>query len=750
MAHLVVSVAGVDVTAKTRFGTLAIHEVLGPAPNKADLSFDGTAPTAGNPIKIGLGDVSDANLIFSGEIQIVDESYQDAADPSLVLWPGHLVDQGFRLNKRRPFGTWTNVSASTIGASLVSVFAPADFTADIEANLPAVTITFDGTQDFLTCWGQLATLIGGRGTVEYDRRVRLFITDTEPAPTPITASNPPLSNPPLKYTTDLSQIRTRIYGRGHGEALLSDVSAGETILPIADASQFNVNGGQIIGGTISQGAQSQIMTYGGVQAGGGGSLIGSGAQPNTAPTGKLASGGSVELGDHLYAVVFITASGHSLPGPSLTKSVVASISAPSSAPVEVFAANTGGCTPGFHDIAVTFVTADGETTPGPRDTNLASSPGTKFTYTIPTGPTGTTARNIYLTTANNSGGTLLFAFTVNDNTTTSILVDTPDASLGAAAPSSNTTGGQTVDLSNIPIGPSGTTGRDLYRSAAGATQLKALHSIADNSTTTYADTTADASLGANAPSSDTSGLSQPQGQVNAGATSILVASAADFVSGGGWVLANNQPIRYTGLSGSALTGVPATGPGSIASTLLYGVAITPTPALTAVNGVYGADLAMAKGASVSVWVQRDDLAAQAVLADLEVGDGGSPSDGVREDVIVDERRSEDSLIALCDARLAQFSAPVVGLTFTIRDRNARIGRTVRVDLVGFYDSSFYDDTFYLAYDGSAAIPLQGSFVIQQVDITLDETDDDPLRAVTASSALFTLADLLRLAALAKA
>jgi hypothetical protein len=52
-----------------------------------------------------------------------------------------------------------------------------------------------------------------------------------------------------------------------------------------------------------------------------------------------------------------------------------------------------------------------------------------------------------------------------------------------------------VGLSNIPLGPNGTTARRIYRSAAGtSTPMKLLATIADNTTTAYTDNTADASL----------------------------------------------------------------------------------------------------------------------------------------------------------------------------------------------------------------------------------------------------------------
>jgi hypothetical protein len=58
-----------------------------------------------------------------------------------------------------------------------------------------------------------------------------------------------------------------------------------------------------------------------------------------------------------------------------------------------------------------------------------------------------------------------------------------------------------VALSGISKGPTGTIARKIYRTAAGGSQLKLLATLSDNTTTEYADATADGSLGANAPTS---------------------------------------------------------------------------------------------------------------------------------------------------------------------------------------------------------------------------------------------------------
>src|SRR5207247_2014724 len=130
-----------------------------------------------------------------------------------------------------------------------------------------VWINFDGSADFMTCRGQLAQAIStstnnGRTDVTYWKDVILAnVPDTSNPPDPLDPTHPPLNGPtPITFSTDLSQVRTRVYGKGHGEQVPCDVAAGETIVPIADAVMFGTvaPGGQAIAGTTPDGAQTQI------------------------------------------------------------------------------------------------------------------------------------------------------------------------------------------------------------------------------------------------------------------------------------------------------------------------------------------------------------------------------------------------------------------------------------------------------------------------------------------------------------
>jgi hypothetical protein len=677
-------------------------------------TVDTVPPSVGTDVQIGLGTLDPSNLLFGGEVQSIDHSYVDTAQSP--LWVVRAVDYTFTLNKRRPFGSWTNTSATIIAQYVVATFAPG-FTANhVQVGLPAISINFDGSADFMTCLRAIATAIStltqpGFAKVDYSKDVHLFLTETSAAPDPVDNSHPPLNDPTVfAWSSDLSQIRTRDYGKGHGETTPCDVAVSDTILPVADAVMFTPLGGQAIASRTADGAQSQILTYAGVQLGSGGALVGPGASPTVAPNLAAASGTGLGTGVYQYAYTDVTAAGESLPSPIGTVTTGPAVSPPPASPSATHWLGSGTY---FYEL--TFVTAAGETYPSSPYFAGAFN-GTAYPLDFVTGPAGTTARNIYRTV--DGGGTFLLLTTINNNTMTTFLDDRADGTLGAAV----VTARNQVSVTGIAVGQSPTTSRKVYRTAVGGSQLKLVTTIGDNTTTAYADSTADGSLGANAPVTDTSGLtSGVAGMVLAGSTSLLTSGAGPFAVNGGWALVGAQALRYTRISGNTLAGIPASGPGAIAVSVGYLSQIVPSPALTGINANNGIPFAIAKGSKVNLWVQRDDLSAQAALAALEGGDG------VREYTITDERMAEATIAAVCDADLAIFSRPIVSVSYQTRDPKTRSGATVHIDTTGI--------------DGVNGIV--GDFVIQSVEITFDGPALMPRYTVHAASAAFTLADLLR-------
>ncbi len=731
-----VRINGVAITS-ARFLGATIRETMGPGPNTGRLVLN-AAPQVGSTIYFVATDESPDRFLFTGEIQAVTQTYDlQKRNPRYEC---QLVDGTFYANKNRPFGTYMAVSASTI-ATTIALQAPGLTTFGVAGSLPAVSLIFDGSDPFMTCWFRLVAAIGGVGGLSYLNDLSLALVDAGEAVDPVDLTHPPYNDPPVAISTDLSQVRTRIYGKGYTGTVVADVLSADTIVPIAagDAVMFTSTGGSAILGLTAGAAQSLPVDYNGVQTGGGGSLVGPGASPGTAPALAFNGAGSLGTGVYQYAYTDITGAGESLPSPVASKSVGgAGIADPgtfTSTGVVIGSSATGSLTPGTHGLALSYISVDGETLPSTRvggdgAYGVFAGVNQRYLLDVPAGPAGTIARRLWWTTSqtttpNADSAQLYLAVTLHDNNpTTSTPLDISDATLitKELAPTANTTTGTAVLVSGVALGASGTTLRKIYRTAVNGSQLKLLTTIANNTATTYADTLADGSLGANVPTSDTSGLTQPSGQVNAGSTTLLLASAGPFQATGGWaLLGGGQTVRYTGISGNTLTGIPASGTGAILTTVIYGSQATPSAALT---GVVGLTDAIAKGSTVAIFIRRDDIDAQIALGILESG-----TDGIRVDHFFDGRMGFAELTAACDARLAQFSRPIVSVTYGCDDLKTRCGATVHIDLPGLVTAA--------------------DFIIQDVTKTFVGRANGPIvkHAVRAASSTFTLRDLIRLAQL---
>jgi len=280
----------------------------------------------------------------------------------------------------------------------------------------------------------------------------------------------------------------------------------------------------------------------------------------------------------------------------------------------------------------------------------------------------------------------------------------------------------------ISQGPTGVTGRKVYRTVANGSTYKLQSTIANNSTTAITDTTADGSLGANAPSTDTSGLTSTAGEVQAGSTTMKVTSLTPFLStqayasgNGGWALVAGQYIKYTDLGGLTLTGIPSSGVGALTTTVRYGTPIVSMPLIVriAASGDGSIQYPITAGDDVNLLVTVNDTAAQTALG-LAVG-----GDGVVEDYLQDRRLSATEAVARAQAQLTLVKDPLVTVTYETFLRDHRAGRDV---------------TFT-----STLLALAGTFKIQSV--TMTEFDGAqrtwPRRQVTATSRRFSYEALLR-------
>ena len=802
--HIRIILGGIDITTpdapvRVLYKSMTIQDRVYDEPNTCALTLYGAAPSVGTPIEVWVNSNAPV-LLFNGELQTVEKTYKGR--PTTVVHPVTAIDDTARANRRRPLMPFVNVSATTVAQTLITTFAPGFSPAGVQLGLPPVTITFDGSEGGMKgCLTALAKLIGAYWFFE-QKTLYFFTTPPGGAPDPI--DDTPgrfLHDPAISWAIDKSQVRTRVFGKGASTQIATTIAASTDLVPVREATMFNPAGGKAIAGLAPEAAASRILTYTGVQLGGGGGLVGPGAAPSAPPLLAPLDGSGMDWGAHGYGYTFVTAAGESLVSPANTITV-----GPLATPAGVTpgAPTVGGAvTAGSHTYSVTFVTATGETTGAPLSASVVTTapapvtiapkpnfvagnnylphlaPGTyyyaygyqtalgstvpgptqgwtqpvwpmdqgsaaptqytstfrstdprvthiniyrtavnqpaselrllaqfsnttteqlfvdgnQFTLgataptvdtsagpslqtvpitTIPTGPSNVTARRLYRQ-FNGVGGIWLVA-TIANNTATTYTDTIANSALGAHLPATNTAIAGQVRVT-VPLGASAVTGRKLYRTASGLSALRLLATLGDNTTTIYTDAALDSVLGAAPPSVDTSSLTQPNGQVPAGVTEIIVANPAAFSASGGWAVVGNgeQVIRYTGKSANALTGIPPTGPGSLVASVSYNSTITVAPALVGVTGILEQIL---RGAPVHVWVQRDDVAAQAAMAALD-GSG----DGIYEHIWSDERRAEASLIQVCDAQLALYGRPLVTVTYATRDLKTKSGKTATIALV---------------------------------------------------------------------
>lgn len=411
--------------------------------------------------------------------------------------------------------------------------------------------------------------------------------------------------------------------------------------------------------------------------------------------------------------------------------------------VVIYRTKAGGST--FFKL-VELTLSDGAYTDNTPDDSLGASKGTGTSLTdytagtlpidlsvIPTGPTGTLARRIYRTL---SGGTEYFLVgQISDNTTQTFRDTKRDSELLLYAPLVSTAGGQTITLTGIPTGPTGVTKRVLYRTiVGGSTDFFELGSINNNTSTSFADNVPDTSLG---------GLALTVGTMGAvpGASTLQLASVSGFATAG-WALVDSQRISYTGITSTTLTGIPASGPGALLSSVKNGVSVVSQPFL---SGCTGVTTAMKRDTGIRMYLVRNDSAAQTVLA---AADG---SDGVYEGVIDDSSiLTLSGLTKACDAELTNYKSILRQITFTTRDTKVRSGKTLTLNLAspfGTFDPLAFDP---LAFDPRLGLAAaSGSFLIQRVvSSELNVASGvNPLRNVTASPVLISFQDVLRRAAL---
>lgn len=220
----------------------------------------------------------------------------------------------------------------------------------------------------------------------------------------------------------------------------------------------------------------------------------------------------------------------------------------------------------------------------------------------PTAPVGA----IYYDTGSLSAGNYSYGFTY--------VTAFGETMLGSTGAVSSVPASGSVNLTTIPSGPDNVINRKIYRTTAGGTSYLLLDTIDARTTTSYIDRTADASLGAAPPTSNTAyskqvvnGLLQVANPILRSVTVGLVAHA-----GGGQTLATPLASEYNLVATVATIGDSSLLPvatsntvGQVVTAKNAGVAsmnVFPAVGQTINGGAADASVALASGA-VAYYVQ---------------------------------------------------------------------------------------------------------------------------------------------------
>lgn len=710
--------------------SVTITDVLNHQPNTCEFTAKGFLPVPGDPVVAALGDIDNPEKLFVGRITTVRHEQHTAS--GIVLYHCHAIDNTWLLDRRFVNARYVGLSATAVVTALATDYASDLFThLHIQPDLPVIEeITFTN-EPLTTAITRVAHLIGGYWYLDYDGDLHVFLSEDATPPDPLTPATPTFKTA-LSVQRAITQWISRVIVEGGGGRALTDLPPGETTIPVDTAEWYRENGGLVQ-------VNTQQVRYTGRILGGGGSLVGPGIGPSSAPVIKAGtSGGSLEPGIRQVAVTFVTAAGESRPSPIATGGTVPN-------PTERPAFNGNGPNdtqtnrPPGHIIryrytwsfapASTDTTA--ETLPSAISIDIRTEPSTSdpnkssvIGLLIPkTGATAVTWIRVYssmdggpfyMTAAINAttlGGTGYYAWQDLGGTVAG----------GPQPPIASSAFANSLAWSNIPIGGAAVIARKLYATAANGADLKLRATLNDNTTTTYAHTLSDASLGALAPTADTSGLTQPNGQVAAGAPTIPVAGTGPFAAAGGWAMIGNgqQAIRYTGISGSTLTGIPPSGTGAIVAAISYNSTITAAPTLIGIPATGpGALIApIIKGEDVNIVAVLEDETALADRAAL-FGDAG-----IQEERLQDRRLAFDECVARGRALLELYKAPAVTLAYLSRDRKTAAGKTVIANL--------------------PASGIAETLTIQSVRISQFHDRVDPLYQVEASTVRYSFEDLIR-------
>lgn len=263
MAALVVTIDDVNVTPRHR--GFSIREYARGQINVVTFTIHGTIPELGAEVRVGIGDLTPANLLFGGHV--AERTFRFDTDNSANPIACEVSCQSYDwlLDRKPVFETYAAQSASLIVADIIATYCIGFPTPTaIESGLASVAIEFDG-QKVSEALDRLADRVGGEWYLDASKNLHFYVTaDTVIDADDLTDANNYARD--LILEESLLDVRTFSVLVGASTTLEEPVVAGADAICIKDATPFT-------GGSGGMKLGNALVNYNGVIAGGGGSLL---------------------------------------------------------------------------------------------------------------------------------------------------------------------------------------------------------------------------------------------------------------------------------------------------------------------------------------------------------------------------------------------------------------------------------------------------------------------------------------------
>lgn len=750
-----VFIGGSDVTSSIRTVGWTVSKTLGGDTETAGMRLhaDIGNVTLGDTLEVYCGDTDTAHLLFSGNIDMAEQSFEGGDVVTMPVWDITATGAEWRFNKVLVLGHWTYITVGDLLREIQQGWLPT-WDLRIDPTIEQLVIDdFSATDDDLhsvldriaeavgIMWYTTATASGGH--------VLTFFGDAnwfDPA-SPLANTSPAqgfVTHRGLRLRRSGGDLITRVWSQGGGSNTLVDVpSSGVNSIPVEDASwyvqpdfvvheDYTVTPYLIANQSRFSYTGRSLEAYDGKST----SVVPRPANVPAAPACAQGTGGSIgaytngdlDAGTYRYRVAYVTSNGES-DASSAATGTIEQIAAPVLLPDTVLQslANTLGSLAVFGGVptetwrmSMTYIDGRGGApgVPGGESAESAIVDGlfvigsNSFAlWNLPVSPDArVTGRRIYFSSPIDP--VRRFVLQINDNVFTPTLwYHGGFVNWWQVAPRTASGATGKMELKSVPIGPSGTTQRRVYRTVVNGSTFRLANTIADNVSVAWNDNVADSALGAN--------LTSNAASAGPGDTSLHVVDLGQLPAAG-WVKVGTNVIRYTGKSATSgtgyLTGIPTLGYGAITTAIAPEEPVLVVPSIEGVSGTFAESLRAGDAVNLLWRVDAAHLPADTSNA------YGFPF----ESKIADGRVSSTEARRRGIAKLLLQKDPAETVTYLTQDQTALPGRTVTVDVGDL---------------------IQGSYRIQSVRVSREmAAPTNPIhlmRSVEASSSRFTFAGLMR-------